>query len=876
MLKIFKNRVVLEILGLVLLALLIWFAGPYFAFAGARPLEGEGARLTAIVVVVALWAALKALKILKASSASKKLANAVAKQPDPSPSTDEAQLRERFAEAVAALKESRGRDHNLYTEPWYVIIGAPGSGKTTLLQNSGLQFPLGQKFGKDAVRGVGGTRNCDWWFTDEAIFLDTAGRFTTQDSDPGSDARGWREFLALLKKYRSRRPVNGVILTVSIGDLLTLSGPGRDAQVQAARRRLDELNRELRIRLPIYLMVTKCDLMSGFTEYFDDLTPEARKQVWGVTFPYEETLKGHAPELFPAEFDALATRLNERMWERLEDEHEARRRARIFSFPQQFAALKDVLGQFVNDVFGGSRMDSRALLRGVHFTSGTQEGTPIDRLLGSMGRAFAFEPQEIPHGVAGRGKAYFIERLLKEVILPESGLAGVNRRLELQIAGAQLVTYVGLLVITLVAAGALTVSYSANRKYLASVKEALSHLDTSALAPNASMEQIAARLDGVRKVADVAEEYRGHVPLTMRWGLYAGRSVSDAAEDGYNRSLNGLLLPRIAAIFRQRLERFGRQPEILYEYLKAYLMLGGKGPLNKVQVNTLTDAEWEAAYASNPALVENLKAHSAALFDDAHGVRPTSVDETAVAQARSTISHATLPVLMYGELKMNYADDTKDALRLDNATGMGLSATLARKSGRKWSDPMPPLYTKKVFDELFNAPLGLGTAALVKQFAEESWVTGDSALSLAQTPQLTSQLLDLYEKDYIVAWDQVVNDLQLPPINNLEQMKTLLANISSSEASPLKNLLKTIDANTYLVKPEEAQAQGGLLNKMEKGVSAAGAKIGKLLGSSAPKAGPKPGTQVTEHFTPIHDLIAGAPGQTKIDGVLTKIAAVSA
>jgi type VI secretion system protein ImpL len=273
MLKIFKNRIVLEILGLILLALLVWFAGPYFAFAGRRPLDGEGARLVTILVVVAIWAGLKLLKILTASSASKKLANAVAKQPDPSPSTDEAQLRERFAEAVAALKESRGRDHNLYTEPWYVIIGAPGSGKTTLLQNSGLQFPLGQKFGKDAVRGVGGTRNCDWWFTDEAIFLDTAGRFTTQDSDPGSDARGWREFLALLKKYRSRRPVNGVILTVSIGDLLTLSGPGRDAQVQAARRRLEELNRELRIRLPIYLMVTKCDLMSGFTEYFDDLTP---------------------------------------------------------------------------------------------------------------------------------------------------------------------------------------------------------------------------------------------------------------------------------------------------------------------------------------------------------------------------------------------------------------------------------------------------------------------------------------------------------------------------------------------------------------------------------------------------------------------------
>src|SRR5438046_7290278 len=104
----------------------------------------------------------------------------------------------------------------------------------------------------------------------------------SSDLDPGSDARSWQEFLALLKKYRSRRPLNGIILTVSVGDLLTLTAPGRDAQVAAARRRLDELGHELRIRLPVYLLVTKCDLMSGFTEYFDDLTPAGRKQVWGV------------------------------------------------------------------------------------------------------------------------------------------------------------------------------------------------------------------------------------------------------------------------------------------------------------------------------------------------------------------------------------------------------------------------------------------------------------------------------------------------------------------------------------------------------------------------------------------------------------------
>src|SRR5688500_20112609 len=109
------------------------------------------------------------------------------------------QLRERFEEAVATLKEKRRGGHSLYELPWYVIIGASGSGKTTALVNSGLHFPLEQRVGKGALRGVGGTRDCDWWFTDEAILLDTAGSCRTQDSDAAADSAGWREFLSQLR-----------------------------------------------------------------------------------------------------------------------------------------------------------------------------------------------------------------------------------------------------------------------------------------------------------------------------------------------------------------------------------------------------------------------------------------------------------------------------------------------------------------------------------------------------------------------------------------------------------------------------------------------------------------------------------------------------
>ncbi len=94
----------------------------------------------------------------------------------------DAQLLEaRMREAVARLKRSTGKRNFLYQVPWYIVIGPPGAGKTTALVNSGLKFPLAGSGEALPVAGVGGTRYCDWWFTDDAVLIDTAGRYTTQD-----------------------------------------------------------------------------------------------------------------------------------------------------------------------------------------------------------------------------------------------------------------------------------------------------------------------------------------------------------------------------------------------------------------------------------------------------------------------------------------------------------------------------------------------------------------------------------------------------------------------------------------------------------------------------------------------------------------------
>ena len=296
--EFFKNRVVISVIGLIIVSLLIWFVGPHIKFGSGNfaPLGGEVTRLLIIMVIIVLWglnnlrislqnAKNNAVLVADLQSNQSNAQNIISDQ-----RSEEMQIiNERFSQALSTLQKLKfkgvGSRKALYELPWYIIIGPPGSGKTTALVNSSLEFPLADKFGKEALHGVGGTRNCDWWFTNEAVLIDTAGRYTTQDSHKIIDSGAWDGFLALLKRNRRRRPINGAIVAISLQELLTQTEDERITHAKTIRSRIDELMEKLEIRFPIYLIFTKSDLVSGFSEFFEDLSKEGREQVWGVSLP---------------------------------------------------------------------------------------------------------------------------------------------------------------------------------------------------------------------------------------------------------------------------------------------------------------------------------------------------------------------------------------------------------------------------------------------------------------------------------------------------------------------------------------------------------------------------------------------------------------
>ncbi len=424
-----------------------------------------------------------------------------------------------FQKAVSALKNSKlgrsGKD-TLGILPWYVIIGPPGSGKTTAIQTCGLKFPLGKN---SSVRGVGGTRNCAWWMTNEAIILDTAGRWSVEDDDRDE----WFAFLDLLKTTRPGKPINGILLAVSTTEMLGTADELAEL-ARALRERIDEVISRLDMIVPVYLLVTKCDLLMGFAETFGDLKDRERGQIWGFTLPVVNEHADHVDAL-AQHFDDLGDVLERKAVFRMGEERRTEARERIRAFPQQFDALRQGLIDLVANLFDQNVYRDGPIMRGLYFSSGTQEGRPVDRVMASMAEAFGVRPR-IEAAPPTKPKSYFVRDVFQRIVFPDREIAVQSERalkrqrlLRWATAGAALVVSVAFLVLPVS-------SYLENERFVAEARTFVDRLvrarqEGTAAAPLGvaaleSAEPMATRLAGIAaKGPDVS----------LRFGLYPGEQL---------------------------------------------------------------------------------------------------------------------------------------------------------------------------------------------------------------------------------------------------------------------------------------------------------------------------------------------------------------
>ncbi|OON41287.1 type VI secretion system protein ImpL [Izhakiella australiensis] len=607
--RLASHRLFWGLIGVAALSALIWMVGPMLPLGEAHWLDASSHRLLAIMLCISLWLLLRVLPYLWRRWFNRRMLTSLAQNDHDRAEQHAAKelLDARFAEAVGMLKNvtfaqeqtvksrwglSRLRAQYLYEVPWYIILGAPGAGKTTALTNSGLAFPLQDRFGRAPVRGIGGTRNCDWWFTNKAVLLDTAGRYSLHEGQHVRDASEWQTFIALLKRYRTRQPINGVMMTISVADLLSDSAEVRFAQANAMRQRLLELHKHTGIHYPVYVMVTKTDLLRGFMSYFSRMDKAQRDQIWGFTVPWQPQhqqdteLQAH----FASQFDLLASRLSAQLPQRMAHDADLSERAEAFLFPQQFNLIKPLLAEYLGIVFRHQEGPSGWSLRGLFFTSGTQEGLPFDRVMGELSRKLQLPQQQnqtiaawdsvnrsapIP---ASKGQSFFIHDMLEQVVFPERGLAGSDRSWEHRNRLFHWFGY-GALALALVLVSCFwTTSYLKNNHYLNQIAQRLPALSGQArqLAHdnNGSILNLLPFLNNLVLLPQNGGLNLNDPPLSMRAGLYRGEQMSDAAWSLYQNALNTLLMPKVAQVITSSLrDDKGNDNEYSRNALRAYQML---------------------------------------------------------------------------------------------------------------------------------------------------------------------------------------------------------------------------------------------------------------------------------------------------------------
>jgi hypothetical protein len=349
-------------------------------------------------------------------------------------------LRQKFQ---AGLQEFKSRGKDIYKLPWYVIIGESGSGKSEAIRHSGIEFPPGLQ---DELQGSGGTVNMDWWFSNRGIILDTAGSMIFNEARAGETPE-WQEFLRLLRRARPHCPINGLFMVLSVESLIRDSADIIAQKASRLAQQLQIIQRTLDVRFPVYLLVTKCDLLTGFREFFDSLEdPLLQHQIFGWSNPdpldtrfrpelVEEPLRGVAGRLRQRRLGVLsaaAGRLGgdtQRFYapssklasltpsaSRRLDEVDA-----LFALPESLMRLAPRLRCYLERIFIEGEWSAKPVfLRGIYFTSSMREGPALDE---AIAFATGLPLDQLPQDLGWeRNRAFFLRDLFVEKVFREWGL----------------------------------------------------------------------------------------------------------------------------------------------------------------------------------------------------------------------------------------------------------------------------------------------------------------------------------------------------------------------------------------------------------------------------------------------------------------------
>ena len=766
------SRTGMNIAGLIIICALVWVIGATFHFSIAT-------RFIIIGIIILIVAAIILGKFLWTKNRGKNLQQNLQKQADSSASRklEIAYLKEGMTSSIAALKTSelgiKYRGHAaLYALPWFVIIGPPAAGKSTVLRNSGLSFPVTSEQNTH-IKGTAGTRNCDWWFSNEAIILDTAGRYTTEESDKDE----WMAFLDMVKKSRPRLPLNGIIIAINLAELTAGDAENVEWHVKVTRNRIAEIYQRMGYIFPVTLLFTQVDKVPGFLNFFDNLSPKEREQVWGINLEgdYEDQL------------DELYARLTQGLIPKMSIERDLTKKLEIYSFPSNFKTNFTNIKKFINLLLQTNPYQEAPQLCGAYFTSGTQEDNQDNT---------TFTKQ-----------SYFIKDIFEKVIFPNKyAAAKTHGKIRLQ-----------------------KITQSAGALLCAAVLVIAFILYSTSLTSNTMLlhkgEKVAAQLVNDHSMNSLASaygfynsltNYQRTVPLHLRLGLYRGNREIEPLQQMLSYLMQDKFLQPMGKYLTNKLTQYGQQWHSAnvvnrekmrgdyYTTLKAYLMLSFANHIDIDQGTTIFSLYW-----------------SKILSGDMNNAYERSVD---TANYSGLVKfylqhpnkwHAQQNLVNTARSQLYLASDARNLYaQITNITGaklppLSLNKLVTNNDNLLINDSMiPSIYTLKGWENYVKPEITkIAMAAyrhdwvmdtpFMKLGEQDNTAAPNDRQSWTAEKKLANKLKSLYFDDYRQTWLKFLTTTTVRRFTSLNDADKQISNLASTDG-PMNQLLLAVEANANL------------------------------------------------------------------------------
>lgn len=744
----------LLVLAWIFLLVWIWWKGPAWSLYEEHWLKPLANRwlATAIWGLIALiWLTVRVMKRLQQLERQQKQQ----REETQDPVSVELNAQQRYLDRwLLRLQRHLDSRRYLWQLPWYMVVGPAGSGKTALLREG---FPADIIYTPEAVRGTGQRLYITPHVGKQAVIFDPDGVLCEQQDTEVLPRRLWEHWLGWLVQKRARQPLNGLILTLDLPDLLTADKHRREHLVQLLRSRLQDVRQHLHCQLPVYVVLTRLDLLTGFAALFHSLDKQGRDAILGVTF----TRHAHENDDWRVELKAFWQTWGEQLNNALPDLMLAQNhdRSALFSFVRQMQGCHDVLAVLLGSLLDGENMD--VMLRGIYLTSSLQRGQMDDIFMQSAARQYLLGSSPLAAWPLVDTRPYFTRCLFPLALLAEPNLSGENsvwlgnaRRRMMGVAACSAVLIV-------LAAGGWHHYYNTNWNAGVRVLEQ-ARAFMSVPPPQGVDDYGNLQLPLLNPVRDATLAYGdwGDRSRFADLGLYQGRNIGPYVEQTYLQLLEQRYLTSLSNGLIKDLAAARQGSEQKLAVLRVVRMLEDKSGRNDAVVKQYMAKRWSEQFHGQRDIQAQLMSHLdyALKHTDWHAAREQGDNDAIsrwapydkpVADAQNELSKLPVYQRVYQSLKTRAQGVLPADLNLRDQVGPTFELVFVSGDDNKLV--VPQLLTRHGLQGYFVKQRD----ALVELTAMDSWVlniTRSVKYSDADRAEIQRQLTEQYLSDYTAPW----------------------------------------------------------------------------------------------------------------------------